>query len=202
MELKRPPKTIGFQDLFEIEIENLQLPVHQSSMLRICFVGGYALFIIITILLMALKVISVVGDGWMGDTAEQWANVIFTTKNIITWSVVILVSFTAWIIALLRIAKNAPEWERKWVKTLIVGCFFMSGFFLVLSIVGASVFTLEGFAGEIAAKIAGYMSSPVFMELGFFCIGLTLLFSYNIVRRKLDGDDFVEMEIKNEDVSH
>ena len=147
---------------------------------------------------MALKVISVVGDGWMGDTADKWAEIVFTTKNITTWSIVIIVAITAWIVALLKIAKNAPEWERKWVKTLIVGCAFMSGFFIVLSVVGASVFLLDGFAGEIAAKIAGYMSSPVFMELGFFCIGLTLLFAYNIVRRKVDGNDFVEIEIKDE----
>lgn len=168
-------------------------------MLRICFVGGYAFFIIVTIFLMALKVISVVGDGWMGDTASQWAAVVFTTKSITTWSIAILVALAAWIFALLKIAKTAPEWERKWVKTLVVGCAFMSGFFLVLAVVGASVFTLDGFAGEIAAKIAGYMSSPVFMELGFFCIGLTLLFSYNIVRRKIDGDDFVEIEINDEE---
>lgn len=168
-------------------------------MLRICFVGGYAFFIIVTIFLMALKVISVVGDGSMGETASQWAEVVFTTKNITTWGIVIIAALSAWIIALLKIAKTAPEWERQWVKTLVVGCLFMSGFFLVLAIVGASVFTLDGFAGEIAAKIAGYMSSPVFMELGFFCIGLTLLFSYNIVRRKMDGDDFVEIEVKDED---
>jgi len=42
------------------------------------------------------------------------------------------------------------------------------------------------------------MSSPVVMELSFFFIGFTLLICYNIYRRKADGDDFVEMEIKDE----
>jgi hypothetical protein len=42
------------------------------------------------------------------------------------------------------------------------------------------------------------MSSPVIMELSFFFIGLILLLSYNIYKRKAEGDDFVEMEIKDE----
>jgi uncharacterized membrane protein YozB (DUF420 family) len=166
-------------------------------MLRFLFVGGYALFIILVIVLMALKVISVVDDGWMGKSTQAISAVLFTAQNMAISAVVISSSFVAWLIALVVIAKRSPEWERAWVKTLIIGCTFMSGFFLVLSVVGASVFLLDGLAGEVAAKIAGYMSSPVFMELGFFCIGLTLLFSFNIVRRIFEGDEFVELEIPN-----
>ena len=74
---------------------------------------------------------------------------------------------------------------------------FYERFFLVLCVVGGSAFLLDGFAGEVAAKIAGYMSSPVFMELGFFLIGVFLLMSFNLVRKIFEGDDFVEMEIPN-----
>ncbi|MEO1856357.1 MAG: hypothetical protein ABGY95_03195 [Rubritalea sp.] len=164
-------------------------------MLRICFIGGYALFLILVIALLAIKVISVVGPGGLGDVATEWAEVLFTTKNLITWGVAIGAGFIAWIAALFAIAKRSPEWEKSWVKTLIIGCLFMGGFFLVLCLVGGSAFLMDGFAGEVAAKIAGYMSSPVFMELGFFLIGLFLLMSFNLVRKVYEGDEFVEIEI-------
>ena len=166
-------------------------------MLRICFIGGYAIFLILVIALLAIKVIAVVGPGGLGDVASEWAEVLFTAKNMITWGLTLAVGFVAWLAALFAIAKRSPEWEKSWVKTLIIGCFFMSGFFLVLCVVGGCAFLLEGFAGEVAAKIAGYMSSPVFMELGFFFIGLFLLMSFNLVRKIFEGDDFVEIEIPN-----
>lgn len=166
-------------------------------MLRICFIGGYAIFLILVIALMAIKVISVLGPGGLGDLSKKWTDALFTTQNFITLGIVIGTGFIAWLVALLQIGKRSPAWEKSWVKTMIIGCLFMNGFFLVLSIVGASVFYLEGFAGEVAAKIAGYMSSPVFMELSFFFIGLILLISFNIVRRTVEGDEFVEIEFKN-----
>ncbi|MFC4994386.1 hypothetical protein [Rubritalea tangerina] len=168
-------------------------------MLRICFIGGYALFLILVIALMAIKVIAVVGPGGLGDLAKSWADVIFTGPNMLTGAITLCGAFIAWLVLLLNVAKRSPEWEKTWVKTLIIGCLFMSGFFLVLATVGASVFLLGGFPGEVAAKIAGYMSSPVFMELSFFFIGLFLLISFNIVRRIFEGDEFVEIEFKNED---
>lgn len=164
-------------------------------MLRICFIGGYAIFLIIVIALMAIKVISVLGPGGLGDVAKVWADYIFTPSRMLSWGIVISGGFVIWLLALLKISKNAPAWEKKWVKTLVIGCVFMSGFFFVLGLVGASVFLLDGFPGEVAAKIAGYMSSPVFMELSFFCIGLCLLFSFNIVRRLIEGEEFVEVEV-------
>lgn len=164
-------------------------------MLRICFIGGYAIFLILVIALMAIKVISVLGPGGLGDATKEIADVIFVPERMLTWGVVIVAAFVAWLFSLLRIAKKSPEWEKLWVKTLVIGCIFMSGFFLVLSLVGASVFLLDGFLGEVAAKIAGYMSSPVFMELSFFFIGLFLLFSFNIARRAFEGDEYVEVEI-------
>lgn len=166
-------------------------------MLRICFIGGYAIFLILVIALLAIKVIAVVGPGGLGDVAKEWADVLFTAKNLITWGIVVATGFIGWLVALIIIAKRSPEWEKSWVKTLIIGCFFMSGFFVVLCLVGGSAFLLDGFAGEVAAKIAGYMSSPVFMELGFFLIGLFLLLSFNLVRKIFDGDDYVEMAIPN-----
>jgi len=166
-------------------------------MLRICFIGGYAIFLILVIVLLAIKVIAVVGPGGLGDVAKEWAEVLFTTKNLVTWGLIVGAGFIAWLFSLIVIAKRSPEWEKAWVKTLIIGCLFMSGFFLVLCVVGGSAFLLDGFAGEVVAKIAGYMSSPVFMELGFFLIGVFLLMSFNLVRKIFEGDDFVEMEIPN-----
>jgi hypothetical protein len=164
-------------------------------MLRIWFIGGYAIFLILVIALMAIKVISVLGPGGLGDATKEIADIIFVPERMLTWGIVIAAGFIAWLVALLKIAKNSPAWEKGWVKTLVIGCIFMSGFFLVLCTVGASVFFLEGFPGEVARQVAGFMSSPVFMELSFFSIGLILLFSFNIVSRSFEGNEIVEIEI-------
>lgn len=74
----------------------------------------------------------------------------------------------------------------------------MMVFFFVLATVGCLAYYTDGFLQESAAKIAGFMSSPLFMESSFFFIGLILLLSYNVIRRKLDGDDYVEMEIPDD----
>jgi len=74
----------------------------------------------------------------------------------------------------------------------------MMGFFFVLAAVGMTAHYSTGIVQEVAAKIGGLMSSPGIMELSFFFIGFFLLICYNIYRRKADGDDFVEMEIKDE----
>lgn len=167
-------------------------------MLRICFIGGYALFIIATICLMAIKVISVVGRGSLGQWAERTSETLFTPANLSFMALGGGILFTIWVALLIVLAKRAQEWERNWVRTLIIGCVFMSGFFLLLGIVGVSVFTLDGFAGEVAAKIAGFLSSPIFMELSFFLMGVFLLVAFLTVKRIFEGDEFVEIEVKDD----
>ena len=154
--------------------------------------------LILVIAVMAIKVISVLGPGGLGDATKVWADYLFEPSRLGVITSVIGIAGLVWVAALFKIAKGAEEWERKWVKTLIIGCAVMSGFFVVLCIVGASVFFLDGFAGEVAAQIAGYMTSPVLMELSFFFIGVFLLMAFNIGRRILEGDEYVEIEVKED----
>lgn len=167
-------------------------------MLRICFVGGYAVMLILVIAAMAIKVISVLGPGGLGDATKVIADYVFEPSRLGVIVTVVAVAGLIWLGVLLKLAKAADEWERQWVKTLIIGCAVMGGFFVVLGVVGVSVFFLDGFAGEVAAMIAGYMTSPVLMEMSFFFIGVFLLMCYNYGRRIFEGDDYVEIEVEED----
>jgi len=98
-----------------------------------------------------------------------------------------------WVYTLMKLAKRSSDWEKQWVKTLIIGCSIMMSFFLFLVLVGCLAHYSSGLLQESAAKLAGIMSSPLFMEASFLFIGVILLMTYNIIRRKLEGDDYVEM---------
>jgi len=172
-------------------------------MLRITFIAGYAVLLMGLIAIIALKVIA------LGQNASWGESPLVDYSRIIdayifepghrTWIILAVIAFIiTWIILLKKISKTAPEWEKAWVKTLMVGCSIMMAFFFILALVGITAHYSTGFVQETAAKIGGLMSSPVIMELSFFFIGFILLLSYNIYRRKSEGDDFVEMEIKDE----
>lgn len=154
--------------------------------------------ILTTIVLMAIKVISVVGRGALGQLATEWNDILFTPLGVTSIGIGGGTLGILWVALLLYLAKRAEDWEKRWVKTLMIGCLFMGGFFVVLAVVGISVFTLDGFAGEIAGKIAGYLSSPILMELSFCAIGLFLLVSFLMLKRFIEGDEFVEIEVKEE----
>lgn len=163
-------------------------------MLRITFVCGYALFILFIIALMAIKVISVIGDGSYGEMATRWCDYLFSSDHFLYFVLICVAVFLGWIALLWRMARRAPEWERRWIKVLLIGCSFMMVFFVVLLSIGLASYFFEGFAGEIAEKLAGFASSPIFMELSFFTIGLILLFGFNAIKRTLEGDEFVYLE--------
>lgn len=67
------------------------------------------------------------------------------------------------------------------VAALIIGVFLLG--------------TLPGFAGEIFRKIAGFMFSPFFLEATFASLGLIAVLCINNIRLKLNGDDYVTLEI-------
>ena len=169
-------------------------------MLRFTFIIGYGILLMSLIAVVAIKVISLGqnaswGESPMVDYSRVLDRFISDPSNI-KWIAISVIAFVGlWVYALRTIAKRSPMWEKTWVKTLTVGCGIMMCFFVILAIVGFMANFTSGIIKETAARIAGLMSSPVIMEASFFFIGLTLLFTYNIFRRKLDGDDFVEMEI-------
>ena len=171
-------------------------------MLRITFIAGYAILLIALIATIGVKVIALGQNGSWGESplTDYSRGIDGYISNPANLKVIIpsILGFIAiWVVALLYLVKRSPAWERLWVKTLMVGCSFMMVFFLVLAIVGCLANFTSGLVQETAAKLAGFMSSPLFMEASLFFIGLTLLFCYNAIRRKLDGDDFVEMEIED-----
>ncbi len=171
-------------------------------MLRITFIAGYAILLLGLIAVIALKVISLGqnaswGESPLVDKSRSIDAFLFDPSRRAIVIGCIVAFIIGWLLLLKNIAKKSPQWERTWVKTLTVGCTIMMGFFFVLAAVGMTAHYSTGIIQETAAKLGGLMSSPVVMELSFFFIGFILLTSYNIYRRKADGDDFVEMEIKD-----
>ena len=57
---------------------------------------------------------------------------------------------------------------------------------------------LPGLAGEIFRKITGFMFTPVFLELSFAFLGLIAVFSINAIRLQREGDDYVSLEVNDE----
>jgi|TARA_B110000908_G_scaffold72530_1_gene87544 hypothetical protein len=172
-------------------------------MLRFTFIAGYAILLMGLISVVAVKVIALGqnaswGESPLVDQARIIEAFLFDPLNS-TWIITAILGFIAvWIVMLRKIAKKSPEWERGWVKTLSVGCSIMMSFFFFLAAVGMTAHYSTGVIQETAAKLGGMMSSPVIMEFSFLFISFILLLSYNIYKRKADGDDFVEMEIKDE----
>ncbi len=76
---------------------------------------------------------------------------------------------------------------------------FLPILFVSIFIVGVLLLGhLPGFAGEVFAKFAGFMFTPFFLEGTFICLGTFLVFWINHLRGKYEGDDFVEIEIKED----
>jgi len=172
-------------------------------MLRITFIAGYAVLLMGLIAIVALKVIALGQNASWGESPlvdhSRIIDAFLFDPSRRTWIIAAILGFIAiWIVMLRKIATSSPEWEKTWVKTLMAGCSIMMAFFFILAAVGMTAHYSTGLIQETAAKIGGMMSSPVIMELSFFFIGLILLLSYNIYKRKSEGNDFVEMEIKDE----
>ena len=172
-------------------------------MLRFTFIFGYAFFLLSLIAVIAMKIIALGKNGSFGVspmlTFSRNVDAFLFTPSHIPWLIItILGLIVLWGFLLYLAATRAPQWEKEWVKTLAVGCSIMMGFFLILAIIAIAANYTTGIVKETAEKIAGMISSPFFMEASFFCIGLFLLLGYNSYRRHADGDDYVEMEIKDE----
>lgn len=173
-------------------------------MLRIISIAGFTLIILGLIATIAIRVLAVGENAVFDDSpissfAQQIDTFLFSPANrAYVLSTIVLLLF-GWVATCVYFAKRCEEWERAWVKTFIVGCSIMMCFFFILAMVGFAAKFTTGFVQEVAIKMAGFMSTPVIMEGSMFFIGLTLLFAYNIYRRKADGDEFVTMEIKDEE---
>jgi hypothetical protein len=57
---------------------------------------------------------------------------------------------------------------------------------------------LPGFPGEVFRKITGFMFTPVFLELTFAFLGLLAVFWINNIRLQKEGDEYVSLEIEED----
>ena len=57
---------------------------------------------------------------------------------------------------------------------------------------------IPGWVGESVGKLVGLMSTPFLMEASFAMLGLLIVISLNIWRRRREGDEFVTMEENND----
>jgi len=60
---------------------------------------------------------------------------------------------------------------------------------------------IPGWVGEAFGMVAGVFSTPFLMEGSFVVIGLLTVLGLNILRRRKDGDEFVEIETGGSDGS-
>lgn len=58
---------------------------------------------------------------------------------------------------------------------------------------------MPGLTGEIFSKILGIMFTPFFLEASLAFLGLIAVFWVNSIRLKVQGDEYVEMEINDDD---
>jgi len=79
------------------------------------------------------------------------------------------------------------------VRQVIVAVSILLGVLVVtvaIRLAGAA----PGLLGEWFGMIAGFLSTPVLLEISFFTIGLMIVVGVNHWRMKREGDEFVEFE--------
>jgi hypothetical protein len=83
------------------------------------------------------------------------------------------------------------------VKQVIVAVAILLGV-MVVSVAIRLAGAAPGLLGEWFGMIAGFLSTPVLLEVSFFTIGLIIVVSVNHWRMKREGDEFVYLEQINE----
>jgi len=53
---------------------------------------------------------------------------------------------------------------------------------------------IPGFVGEVFAIFAGFLSTPVFLEISFFILGVLIVLAINHWRHKREGEEFVYLD--------
>lgn len=87
--------------------------------------------------------------------------------------------------------------DRKQVRLILLGVLPILGVSAVILGIGLGG-RLPGFAGEVFRMITGVMFTPVFLELSFAFLGLIALFWINNLRLQKEGDDYVALEIEDD----
>ncbi len=91
-------------------------------------------------------------------------------------------------------ADMKPDKEDKRVSQVLLGALLL----LILAILAGTVVIgchhLPGVFGQWAAFMVGLMTTPVFLEISAFLVGLMVVFAINHVREKREGSELVDLE--------
>jgi len=87
--------------------------------------------------------------------------------------------------------------DRKQGRLVLLGALPILGISAVIIGIGLGG-RLPGFVGEVFRMVSGVMFTPVFLELSFAFLGLTALFWVNHLRLRREGDDYVSLEIEDD----
>ena len=79
------------------------------------------------------------------------------------------------------------------IGQVLVGAAILVGLLIVTTLIRL-LGLLPGFVGEVFAMFAGFLSTPVFLEVSFFVLGLLIVLAVNHLRRVREGDEFVYLE--------
>jgi hypothetical protein len=83
------------------------------------------------------------------------------------------------------------------VSQVIIGAGILAAV-LIVSTAIRLLGLMPGFLGEVFAMFAGFLSTPVFLEISFFILGILIVLAINLWRHKREGDEFVYLdEVKN-----
>lgn len=89
-----------------------------------------------------------------------------------------------------------PNHENRGKQLAVGGVIIVS---LMTSVICLLVFWrfIPGWVGESVGKLAGLLSTPFILEASFFVMGLGIVVLLNSWRRKKDGNDFVEFDVRD-----
>ena len=82
-------------------------------------------------------------------------------------------------------------------KSIILGSVLLMAVGLVFSAILVTWRLLPEVLADWIGTMVGIMTTPFFLEASFIFIGLTIVVAINHWRQKRDGDDFVEIEVKD-----
>jgi hypothetical protein len=78
-------------------------------------------------------------------------------------------------------------------RQVVIGMLIIAGVGVVFVLAFLATF-IPGVVGEWASMMLGFVTTPVFLEISFFCIGLMIVLTLNHVRMKKEGDGWVYLE--------
>jgi hypothetical protein len=79
------------------------------------------------------------------------------------------------------------------VSQVIIGAGILAAV-LIVSTAIRLLGLMPGFLGEVFAMFAGFLSTPVFLEISFFILGILIVLAINLWRHKREGDEFVYLD--------